>query len=159
MTKEEIRKICHEHSIKNYTINSDMSIDVNGIVNISHKYFKHIPLQFNYVNSWFSCFECINLISLKGSTRECNHFECSACDKLDSLDYAPLKGKLLDYLNKTKIRECLTDNTKISDSVLDKYLIKRILLGQLNLIDYISTEEGIKKVKPFLVMKDFDLLD
>ena len=90
MTKEEIRKICHEHSIKNYSINSDMSIDVNGTVNFYGREFKQLPLIFNKVSGHFDCHSCTNLVSLQGSPKEVDgYFDCSDCINLTSLQGAP----------------------------------------------------------------------
>lgn len=53
-TEEEINNVCKEYTILNYTINDDMSIDVNGNVSFwSNKKFKKLPLKFNHVEGDF----------------------------------------------------------------------------------------------------------
>jgi len=43
LTDKEIHKICKEYGIKNYTINTDGSIDVDGYVNLSKKRLTKLP--------------------------------------------------------------------------------------------------------------------
>ena len=54
-TKEEVIEVCERHRIKNYTINDDLSIDVNGDVNLAYKNLEHLPLKFNYIEGSFDC--------------------------------------------------------------------------------------------------------
>ena len=63
-----IHKICKEYGIKNYTINGDGSIDVNGHVNLTHKGLTKLPLKFNHVSGNFYC-GYNNLTSLEGSPK------------------------------------------------------------------------------------------
>ncbi len=109
MTPSEIHKICKEHNIKYYTINDDMSISVNGIVVLSYRNLKSIPITFKEVSGYFSCsnnqltslegcpetvgggFYCnVNqLTSLKGCPETVGgHFSCSN-NQLTSLKYCP----------------------------------------------------------------------
>jgi hypothetical protein len=39
MTKKEIHNICKKYNIKNYSFNEDLSIDVDGNVNLYKKRF------------------------------------------------------------------------------------------------------------------------
>jgi hypothetical protein len=84
----EIDKICRKYNIKNYTINSDNSVDVDGDVWLYNKGLKSIPLNFNIVNGYFNC--SINqLTSLKGCpVRVGDYFYCYS-NKLTSLKYSP----------------------------------------------------------------------
>lgn len=88
----EINTFCNKFGIKNYTINPDFSIDVDGDVDISPyldnvKLFK-IPIKFNKVTGFFSCTEnaltslenCPNWVGLS--------FNCSH-NKLTSLEHCP----------------------------------------------------------------------
>jgi hypothetical protein len=54
-TREEVIEVCERHRIKNYTINDDLSIDVNGDVNLAYKNLEHLPLKFNYIEGSFDC--------------------------------------------------------------------------------------------------------
>ena len=90
MTHGEIHRICKKYKIIKYTINDDMSIDVDGNVNLCSKKLKKLPLKFNYVSGNFLCSDN-QLISLKGSPKEVGgNFDCSN-NKLTSLEGAPLK--------------------------------------------------------------------
>ena len=63
MSENEIHRICKEYGIKNYTINSDGSIDVDGNVDITLCYLRSIPVKFNKVTGYFSCSNnCIHIV-------------------------------------------------------------------------------------------------
>jgi hypothetical protein len=49
----KIHKICKEYKIKNYTINDDLSIDVDGDVDLSNKSLIKIPIKFRKVSGNF----------------------------------------------------------------------------------------------------------
>jgi len=74
--------------VKSYTINDDLSVDVQGDVDIADKGLSNIPVQFGVVSGLFSC-QNNKLTTLKG----CPHivgrgFECND-NKLSSLEYSP----------------------------------------------------------------------
>jgi hypothetical protein len=84
----EIDKICKKYKIKNYTINSDNSVDVDGDVSFWDKGLDSIPLNFNIVNGYFDC-SINHLTSLKGCPiRVGNYFYCYS-NNLTSLEYSP----------------------------------------------------------------------
>ncbi len=88
------RLICSKYGIKNYTINSDGSIDVNGNVDLSMKYLTSLPLKFNRVTGNFKCIGLYwesnaKLTTLEGSPRIVGgDFLCSQ-NQLTSLEGAP----------------------------------------------------------------------
>ena len=43
---EDINEICKKYNIKNYTINQDVSIDVNGYVDLYNIGLTKLPLKF-----------------------------------------------------------------------------------------------------------------
>jgi hypothetical protein len=87
-SNSQIDRICEKYDIKNYTINSDNSVDVDGDVNLWGKKLTSIPLNFNIVNGYFEC-DDNNLTSLKGCpVRVGNGFYCYD-NKLTSLQYSP----------------------------------------------------------------------
>jgi len=100
--ESEIRRICKEYYIKNYTINPDGSIDVDGDVRLSDKNLSKIPLKFNRVNGSFDC-RFNKLTTLEGSPIEVNGFGCSN-NFLTSLQYAPkiIRGVFLVQYNNIK---------------------------------------------------------
>ena len=88
-SKKKIHEICKEYGIKNYTINSDGSIDVyDQFISLYNKKLEKIPLQFNKVYQSFSC-SCNNLISFEGSPKEVNGYFICQNNKLTSFQYAP----------------------------------------------------------------------
>jgi len=84
----EIDKICRKYDIKNYTINSDNSVDVDGDVGLYGRRLKLIPLNFNTVNGHFDC-SWNYLTSLKGCPVRVGYgFSCHR-NELTSLQYSP----------------------------------------------------------------------
>ena len=88
MTKNEIKKICEKYKITNYTINNDMTIDVDGDVDLSFKQLYELPLNFNRVNGFFDCSHN-TLNSLKGSPNYVGHYFSCSQNILYSLRYSP----------------------------------------------------------------------
>lgn len=75
-------------AIPKYTINDDLSVDVNGSVDLYNKQLTEIPIQFNIVNGSFDCSDN-NLTSLKGCPKvvDGNFFCC--INQLTSLKGCP----------------------------------------------------------------------
>jgi len=96
----KIHEICEKYNIKNYTINSDGSIDVDSGVYLDYKNLKKLPLKFNKINGWFNC-SYNYLTTLEGSPVEVNgNFYCSN-NKLTSFKYAPkiIRGNFYCRIN------------------------------------------------------------
>jgi len=74
---KDIHRICEEYLIKNYTINIDGSIDVDGDVNLSDMELTELPLKFNHVSGYFDC-GWNNLTTLEGCPKSVGgDFHCS----------------------------------------------------------------------------------
>ena len=87
-TKEEIEEWLNKMQIKKYTINDDLTVDVDGYVNISRKNLTEIPFQFGKVYGYFDC-SVNKLTSLKGCPIYVNgQFWCDM-NKLKNLDNCP----------------------------------------------------------------------
>ena len=87
---EAIEKWCEKMEIKNYTINSQGEIDVNGSVDLSRKNFKELPYKFGIVTRHFNISNNKNLISLKNCPDYVpQNFYCDQCPQLDSLVGCP----------------------------------------------------------------------
>ena len=92
----KLKYLCKKYGIKNYTINTDGSIDVGEDVYLSYKRLTKLPLKFNKVSGDFSC-SYNNLTSLEGSPIEvggsfyCNH------NKLTTLEGCP--KEISEYFN------------------------------------------------------------
>ena len=81
---------CEEVGIKNYTINSQGEIGVNGDVDLNYKDFKELPYKFGRVKGYFNLGNCKNLTSLKNCPDYViNLFDCIFCKQLDSLEGCP----------------------------------------------------------------------
>jgi hypothetical protein len=91
----KIHKICKEYKIKNYTINDDLSIDVDGDVDLSNKSLIKIPIKFRKVSGNFHCYHN-SLTSLIGCPEYVgDNFLCHD-NKLTSLEGI---SKYTNYLN------------------------------------------------------------
>ena len=84
----EIDNICNHYNIRNYTINSDGTIDVDGSVNFSNKKLRKIPLKFNKVSGSFYCYEN-ELTSLEGCPNYVGSVFSCGFNELTSLDGCP----------------------------------------------------------------------
>jgi len=86
----KIHNTCEKYDIKNYTINDDGSIDVDGDVDLSKRGLERIPIKFIEVTGDFYCYEN-NLTSLEGCPETVGgDFNCSH-NKLISLEGGPKK--------------------------------------------------------------------
>jgi hypothetical protein len=87
---ESIESICREYGIRNWTINEDGSVDVDGDVDISELELEKIPLKFGKVSGDFHCYTNL-LISLEGAPKVVGgNFDCSF-NKLTSLEGGPIE--------------------------------------------------------------------
>jgi len=85
---EDIHQICKKYNIRNYTINSDGSIDVDGSVGLHCKGLTKLPLKFRNISGYFFC-QDNHLTSLEGSPSSVgDDFYCSN-NKLISLKGGP----------------------------------------------------------------------
>ena len=89
MTEQEIHKICKKYRIRNYTINPDGSIDVNGNVDLLHLNLTKIPIKFNNVYGYFTC-SYNNLTSLENSPRWTKKSFFCIENNLTSLEGSPI---------------------------------------------------------------------
>ena len=129
-----------------------------------------------YCEDDFYCYMCPKLKSLKGGPKIAGGtFSCWGCDSLKSLKYSPVSAGVIESFRCKKITsldyltlKCNFHNHDFYESVLyatsvsnveaDKYLLRRILLGDFKYIDNIKTDKAKEKIKPLVVMRDFDLL-
>ena len=105
-----ISLICEKYNIKNYTINDDGSIDVDGDVDLWGKSLTELPLTFNKVSGYFDCGRN-GLTSLKGCPKWVGRgFYCSN-NRLTSLEFSPdYVGDYLDFrYNKLTDNYCDTE--------------------------------------------------
>ena len=87
-----IKKWLDEYKIINYTINDDLTIDVEGSVYLYESEEKRLPdyIRFRMVTGDFYCYDCKNLESLERCPEKVGRsFDCSGCSKLESLEGCP----------------------------------------------------------------------
>jgi hypothetical protein len=87
-TRDGVIQVCKRYGIEDYTINDNLSIDVDGDVRLDSKNLEYLPLRFNYVSGGFSC--CRNiLVSLEGSPQTVGgDFDCQG-NELKTLEGSP----------------------------------------------------------------------
>jgi hypothetical protein len=88
-SKEDIDSICKKFGIRNYTINEDSTIDVDGDVDLYNKRLTKLPLKFRKVSGGFYCFNN-QLKSLEGSPLSVGRYFSCFNNQLKSLEGAPL---------------------------------------------------------------------
>ncbi len=85
---EDIERICRKYNIKNYTINTDETINVDYGIDFSYRRLVKLPLKFNKINGHFDC--SINkLTSLEGSPVEINGNFHLGYNRLVSFQFLP----------------------------------------------------------------------
>ena len=87
-SKSDIDSICKEYNIRNYTINDDGSIDVDGDVNLYSKELTKLPIKFGRVTGSFDC-DNNYLTSLEGSPYWVGGFLTCADNYLKTLEGGP----------------------------------------------------------------------
>jgi hypothetical protein len=88
-SESKVAKICRKYGIKNWSINSDGLVDVDGEVDLSVDGLKKIPLKFGEVTGGFLCWDN-ELTSLEGAPHTVGYFVCNL-NQLTSLEFAPKK--------------------------------------------------------------------
>ena len=87
-TKTQIEQWLNKNGVRFFIINDDLTVDVNGYVDISNNNLVEIPIQFGIVKGDFYC-GSNRLTSLKGSPYEVTgSFHCAA-NRLTNLDCCP----------------------------------------------------------------------
>jgi hypothetical protein len=161
-TKEEIIEWLNKYGVEDYTVNEDLTVNVDGYVDLSFKKLKSIDIQFNKVSADFFCiyneltslkgcpqivggnFSCHSnsLTSLKGSPKEVGgSFDCSN-NQLTSLDGCPKEvGGWFHCRNNSKLNNL--------ENIIDFKEIKKILTINNNklTIEYNNVKNKFKKFK------------
>ena len=85
---QSIHDICKQYNIRDYTINDDGSIDVDGNVDLCDRSLTKLPLKFRSVSGYFDC-EDNQLTTLEGAPKSIDgYFDCGN-NQLTSLEGAP----------------------------------------------------------------------
>ena len=84
-SEDQIVQLCERYVIQNYLINTDLSIDVNGGVNLGNLKLTSLPLRFSIVGGDFNC-SYNHLTTLEGGPIEvrgnfyCHHNQLTTLD-------------------------------------------------------------------------------
>ena len=101
--------ICKKFDIKNYTINDDMSISIDGNVNLLRNYkLSEIPIKFKEVTGHFDCGHNA-LTSLKNCPEKVGGYFYCSYNKLTSLEGCPKyisSGFYCDHNKLTSLEGC-----------------------------------------------------
>ena len=125
MTENEIHEICYKYNIDDYSINSDMSIDVNQTVDLYNKSLKELPINFNKINGTFIC-DNNNLTSLKGSPKEVSHDFFCRDNNLITLKDAPIliggnlhcdRNRLIELNKNIEVYSIFFDENDVKDLI------------------------------------------
>lgn len=84
----KITQFLEKYKIENYTINDDLTVDVNGDVNLWAKGLTEIPIQFGKVTGNFWC-NHNKLTSLKGCPKYVGGFFSCGSNNFTIIDYCP----------------------------------------------------------------------
>jgi len=88
MTELEVAKICEKYKIRNWTLQPDGLVDVDGGVGLNYKNLTRLPLRFGEITDHFYCNDN-KLTTLEGApTHVGGHFYCYT-NKLTTLEGAP----------------------------------------------------------------------
>ena len=151
--------------IKDYTINDNGIVNVEGNVNMDGYQLKYIPFQFGHVAGYFDCSDN-NLTNLKGCPHTVtDNFVCSG-NKLTSLEGAPrFVGRdfccydnpqldnWLQFIFNTKFklvgRFIGTGPSKL-DNIINDYLPNKDLLGFIERVCELNNPELFQYVQEFI---------
>jgi hypothetical protein len=143
----DIKSICEDYNIKNYTINEDGSIDVDGNVSINRQGIKELPIQFRNIEGNFNCYSN-KLTTLKGCPiRVGGDFVCS-WNNLKDLKHSPkiVVGNFYCHNNEL---ECINDGTSdlFGDFYSDELPISGLVYSHSEPIKIITNYKQIHRLK------------
>ena len=149
-SKEDIDSICKKFDIRNYTINEDSTIDVDGDVDLYNKRLTKLPLKFRKVSGGFYCFNN-QLKSLEGSPLSVGgNFYCSH-NQLKSLDGISrrISGGIYCYSNQ------LRDVKGVKDGWLGRIEVTGNPVYEIfKLFPYEKWDEVIEILNEYEVIRD-----
>ena len=155
-----------EMGIKNYIINDDLTVDVNGDINLDFEAIKEFPIQFGTINGSFNASYC-SLSTLKGSPiKVMGNFFCDG-NRLTSLEYSPKyvsgkffcgKNDITSLLHLPKNVNCeviFKPNDRLPSEIKDYYSSSNIIKYQDEYC--IWNQDGtFNKARWDMFMKDYE---
>jgi hypothetical protein len=154
-TREEIELWLFQMKIEKYKINDDLTVDVNGYVDISNQHLTIIPIQFGRVEKHFFCYSN-KLTNLKGSPKYVGGTFACEDNYLTTLVGAPEEvGEdfdchfndlvNLDYMPKIIGGEFNYSENPLTETAL-KNVEKSVIKQAVNDINFYETQEEIKEI-------------
>ena len=158
-TRREVSIWLDDYGVEKYTINSDLTVDVDGSVDLDNERLKFLPVQFGKINGYFFC-EDNKLKSLKGCPIEIKgEFSCSK-NEIYNLEGYPKNIGSIVFFEKTPISKLFKlVNWKINDDSDYFHLDERFKKFIEYLIEYnviINKTIHISRLKDALYMIDED---
>ena len=119
-SKEEIGLLCEKYKIINYSINDDLSIDVQGNVNLYNLKLKSLPLRFSRVSGHFYC-SSNHLTTLEGGPREVEgDFYCQSNPVSEIIDIFPNNKMVLKFWDEFRpVRGNIVFDHRLREMYLD----------------------------------------
>jgi hypothetical protein len=157
MNREHIEHFCERYRIEKYTINDDLSIDVDGSVDLSNSFITHLSVQFNKISGDFNIRHNF-LTRLKGCPRIVGGvFDCSF-NNLSDLKFGPyiVTGDYICHTNELiNIDDAPINVKKFYCSRLDipgteYYFDPTKGISMTNYKEYIMQVNRSKKIKSIL---------
>ena len=102
-TEDEVKAWLDKYKIKNYTINNDLTVDVEGNVDLASMHIKELPVQFGVVTGEFDISYNKNFKSLKGVPKEVHNFFCVETS-IETLEDGPEKVEKCYYVHSNKLK-------------------------------------------------------
>jgi hypothetical protein len=150
-TYEETKDWLDKMEIKNYTINDDLTVDVDGRVDISNKNLKYIPVKFSIVKGDFNLLNN-KLTTLIGTPKEVGGFFLCYSNPLTSLE----------GLSIYNLKEIITLNwyIKFNSKIKEEYfdIILEDNPETISLIDFNPSDKFKDKWEHLFNANKFDLI-
>ena len=158
--EEKVAEICHKYNIRNWSINSNGLVDVDGDVNLYGKKLTQLPLSFGYVTGYFS-FIGNEITDLDGCPHTVGgNFSC-AYNRITSLEGCPntVGNDFYCYVNElTSLRfapEEVEGNVYILPSSASAYL-NTMYANSNNSISDIPEQYLTSEYLQFIVKEQYD---
>lgn len=158
-TRREVSIWLDDYGVEKYTINSDLTVDVDDSVDLDNERLKFLPVQFGKINGYFFI-DDNGLKSLKGCPIEIKgEFSCSK-NNIYNLDGFPKNIGSIVFFEKTPISKLFKlVNWKINDDSDYFHLDERFKKFIEYLIEYnviVNNTIHISRLKDALYMIDED---
>lgn len=111
-TKKEVVNILKNLGVDlfNYEVHDDLSISIDGDVNLTHKNLITLPVNFNEIRGVFNC-SYNNLVSLKGAPKKVTHTFMAMKNKISFLKDLPQCPEICLSYNNIKILDNIPEET------------------------------------------------